>query len=213
MAQFITKLKSLKSKISIPSLIFLIFIIVGCLYQVIQVTEVYFRFETKVDLTYYDTNQFTVPIVSFCRDANKSFKNTSIKSTKGMSTDQIINKTYNFGDFIINMYYIVENGVLVYIKNFSSFEMNSLTGKRNKTKYDIQFEKVIFSTIICYNLKHPQTSLSRSLLTDGFLWNIDIVDGGFAMHLLPQSYSPHDLSSNSFITLEGNNKIYFFSIN
>ena len=52
MAEIITNLKKLLLALSIKYLLFLIIIIIGCSYQIIQVTQIYFKFEMKVDVKF-----------------------------------------------------------------------------------------------------------------------------------------------------------------
>ena len=79
MAEILTKLKIFKSKLSIKYLLFIILIIIGCSYQLIQVSQVYFKFETKVDVKYEQTNQVAIPMVSFCEEIGVMLRNSSKK--------------------------------------------------------------------------------------------------------------------------------------
>ena len=73
MTKFISKLAKLLSKISYKYLLFILIISFSCLYHIIQVTLVYLKFETKIDIS-IDKNNLTIPIVSFCKNAFYQFK-------------------------------------------------------------------------------------------------------------------------------------------
>lgn len=140
MAELLKKLRNFKFKKLIPNLIFLLFVVSGCSYQVIQVIQVYLKFETKVGLSYHYKSEITIPIISLCYGAKDLLKNRSVTSIEKVPPDQIYNQTKNFGDVIIKMTYRV-NSTLVSIYNFSEYEINTLTGRRNKTIYDIGLKK------------------------------------------------------------------------
>ena len=52
----------------IKYLMFIIIITIGCSYQIIQVTQIYFKFETKVDVKYEQNNGIVVLMVSICEE-------------------------------------------------------------------------------------------------------------------------------------------------
>ena len=56
------------SKSLIKYLMFIIIITIGCSYQIIQVTQIYFKFETKVDVKYEQNNGIVVLMVSICEE-------------------------------------------------------------------------------------------------------------------------------------------------
>ena len=73
MKRFITKFRNLKSKISIKYLIFILLISLGCLYQIVQVSLVFFEFETKIDVS-IEKDEMRILMVSFCIDARNVFR-------------------------------------------------------------------------------------------------------------------------------------------
>lgn len=77
MGKFIEKFKNFKPKISITYLIFTIIIFFGCLYQITQVIDVYFQFETKVDVSFDSKSQIVIPMLSFCRNTISSHRDLS----------------------------------------------------------------------------------------------------------------------------------------
>ena len=77
MAKFNVNLRKLLPKLSIKFLLFIIFIIIGCSYQIIQLTQVFLKFETKVDLKYEQNNEVVIPMVSFCKPIEFMFRNSS----------------------------------------------------------------------------------------------------------------------------------------
>ena len=98
-----TNLKKLKPKISYKYSIFISLITAGCLYQIIQVFIVFFKFETKIDFS-IDKNQLTIPMVSFCRPLKKTFKSEKF-NIHGMTPAQIDNNTFNFGEIFVYIKY------------------------------------------------------------------------------------------------------------
>ena len=86
-----TKIRKLKSKISINYLTFIFLISIGCLYQIVQVSVVFFGFETKIDVS-IDKNEIGIPMVSFCRDATQVFRDGK-QETYGLTPAQVYNKT------------------------------------------------------------------------------------------------------------------------
>ena len=73
--------KKLIPELSIKYLIFIILIIIGCSYQVIKVTQVFLKFETKVDVKYEQNNEIVIPMVSFCKKQNLCLEIHHNKST------------------------------------------------------------------------------------------------------------------------------------
>ena len=202
MAEFLIKLRNFKCKISIPYLIFLLFVISGCSYHIIQLMQLYLKFETKVGVSYHYKNEFAVPIISLCWEAKYLLKNYSeTTSTEGMSLDHIYNKTKDFGDVIINMGYDFKNA-WVNIYNFSEYEINTLTGKRNKAKYYVKFKKTIirgFGDKVCYNLIHPEITLNKSSAV--VLFSIDL-NQQFNIYLFPRNNAQSNPNGNNMITLD-----------
>lgn len=90
-------------KISIPKFIFILICFVGCLYHVTKVTEVYFKYQTRVEISLDSQSQIVVPVVTFCREKIYSFKKEanikqSIKKYSYKSSAAIYYHTLNFSD-------------------------------------------------------------------------------------------------------------------
>ena len=47
---------------------FIVLCLIGCLYHIIQITDVYLKFQTKIDVSLDSNSQIVVPLVSFCKD-------------------------------------------------------------------------------------------------------------------------------------------------
>ena len=67
----------------------------GCLYQAIQVSLVYFKFEAKVDVLIDPETPPVIPMVSICKGTINSLRNSSDK-IQDLSAAQIYNKTFSF---------------------------------------------------------------------------------------------------------------------
>ena len=90
MAKFNVNLRKLLPKLSIKYLIFIIFIIIGCSFQIIQLTQVFLKFETKVQLKYEQNNEIVISMVSFCKPTELMFRNSSQNNSfKGFSPAQL----------------------------------------------------------------------------------------------------------------------------
>ena len=80
-------------------LLFIIFCLTGCLYQVYQVAEVYLAYRTKVDILLESNNQFKVPLVTFCKSRLSLIKNELlrkflIESEVSLTPESIDNSTF-----------------------------------------------------------------------------------------------------------------------
>ena len=145
MKKFKTILQRFILKLSIKYLLFIFIIIIGCSYQVIHVSKVYFEYETKIDVKYNQKSEIVIPMVSFCRPTIYSFRNSSEpKSIKGMSPAQVYNQTYLDEIFIEIVFFRMDGKVIKVVNNFTDENQN-----------EIQFEKTISSSMICYHFKYP----------------------------------------------------------
>ena len=100
-------LRKLKPETSWKYLLFILFIIIGCSYQVIQVTKVYFEFETTVDVSFNPRSEIAIPIVSFCKYTVKSFINdSSFVRLMSLPAKQIYNETFGFGHVFLQITFI-----------------------------------------------------------------------------------------------------------
>ena len=143
MQEILTKLKH---KLSIKFLLFIIIIIIGCSYQIIQLVQVYFEFETKINVKYNENNEIVIPMVSFCQKTDFMFRNSS-QHINEMSPAQVYNQTLSFNEVFIEIEFIRSNGKYEYsiIDNFKDEEQNN---------GEIYYEKTISSKIICYHFKY-----------------------------------------------------------
>ena len=144
MAKFGVNFKKLLPKLSIKYLLFLILIIIGCSYQIIQLTQVFWEFETKIEVKYNQNNEIAIPMVSFCKPTEFMFKNSSKNnSSKGLSPAQLYNQTFSFAEVFIGIQFKDSNNKIGVI-NFTEEQNNS----------EIYYEKTISDRIICYHIKY-----------------------------------------------------------
>ena len=64
-------LNKLNCKISWKYLLFILVIIIGYSYQVIQIIQIYLQFETKIDVKHDDQNEIAIPMLSLCKDITR----------------------------------------------------------------------------------------------------------------------------------------------
>ena len=145
MAKLNVNLRILIPKLSIKYLLFIIIIIIGCSYQIIQLTQVFLKFETKVDVKYDQDNEIVIPIVSFCKRTFAVFRDSSRNSSKGLSPAQFYNQTFSFAEVFIGLKFIISNDEYDKIVNF-------IDDKQNDSK--IHYEKTISNLMICYHFKY-----------------------------------------------------------
>ena len=90
MVKFKVNLRKLLPKLSIKYLLFIILIIIGCSYQIIQLAQVFWGFETKIEVKYNQNNEIAIPMVSFCKPTQIMFRNSSQNNSfKGFSPAQL----------------------------------------------------------------------------------------------------------------------------
>ena len=145
MANLLEKVKH--CKVSIPYIIFISACFFGCLYHVSQVIQVYFTFQTKVDVSFDSKSQIAVPTICFCKTISHLIKSNS--SLKDSSLLSFYNGTYDVEDIFVSCA-VNYNGTLRY------------ASKCKLEKYGVQIEKTInLYAGICYNFKHPQNKIKR----------------------------------------------------
>ena len=143
MEKFDTNSKKLIPKLSIKYLIFIIIIIIGCSYQISQLTQVFLKFETKVDVKNNQNNEIVIPMVSFCKPTKYLLRNSS-QQINGLTPAQLYNQTFSFTEVFIHIEFILSNDKYEII-NFIDEEQNN-----NK----INYEKTVSFKMTCYHLKY-----------------------------------------------------------
>ena len=144
MAKFNVNLRKLIPNLPIKYLIFIIIITVGCSYQIIQVTQVFLKFETKIDISYDGNNEIIIPMVSFCKPTLHMLRNSS-QRIEGLSPAQFYNETFNFSEIFIYMWFIIPNGKSHHISNFTNEEQNNS---------GIYYEKTVSFSLVCFHFKY-----------------------------------------------------------
>lgn len=147
-------LKLFNVKLSIPYLIFITFCLIGCLYNVIQVSYVYFKFPTKIDVSFDENSQVVVPKVSICRKRKVSHR-TSIDDEQNLSPSLIYNMTYDFEETFMMCFMANDDDD---DNNNGINKTKTLSNCKNLTDYGVQLEKTVNYVFVCYTFKHPQFS-------------------------------------------------------
>ena len=141
-------LNKLNSQISWKYLLFILIILIGCSYQVIQVIQVYLQFETKIDVKYDYQSEIAIPMVSLCKPTTSSMRNSSIRNENqifGLSPAQIYNMTFSFKEIVIHLGYQHET---------SNPSVEEFKDEEHQIKSIIHYDKTISFYRICYNFKY-----------------------------------------------------------
>ena len=198
MAKFIAIIRKLIPKLSYKYLLFILFVFVGCLYQLIQVIHVYLKFETKVDLSYDQNNEIVIPMVSFCRPTNYMFRNSS-RDINGLTPSQVYNMTFDFNEIFIELRVLQSN---------YSYQMFNLTNE-HQNKSEIHYEKTISKDLICYQFKFPdskQLKHKQGMIYSFWLYyhNLQITFPFYYLFLTSDVNNPSYIYDN-YLCIFGNN--------
>lgn len=137
-------------------LLFLVFCLIGCLYQVYQVTDVYLAYRTKVDVSFESKSQFKVPLTTFCKTRfalmrNESLRNPLlIKSFDSSTPASIDNQTFGIEDVFQLCRYYNDKGT--YVIGDCKLLIQDVK---------VQIEKTVNYWYICFNIKHPQFASNK----------------------------------------------------
>ena len=148
MVKFITILRILIPNLSYKYLLFILIVFAGCLYQMIQVIQVYLKFETKIDLSYDQKSEIVIPMISSCKPTKFMFRNSS-KNINGLTPAQVYNMTFDFNEIFIQIDFMDSNSTY--------HRMINLTNEDDQNKSEIHYEKTIRKYIICYHFKYPNS--------------------------------------------------------
>ena len=105
-------------------LLFLVFCLIGCLYQVYQVTDVYLAYRTKVDVSFESKSQFKVPLTTFCKPRfalmrNELLRNPLlVKSFDSSTPASIDNQTFRIEDVFQFCRFYIDNGSYILVDRF-----------------------------------------------------------------------------------------------
>ena len=182
-------MKKLFNKISIPYLIFIIICMLGCLYHIAQVSSVYLKFATKIDIKIDNSNQIVVPLMTFCKSTNCSAK---IPLKLGLTPAKLYNYTYDLSEVFFFCKFLNNNSVRFEFSNCANL---ALVG--------VQPSKTINDKYTCYNFKHPQFSKNISrvqeILYTFMFYHFDRTE--FWFYLTPENLYPTGYSWKSYMLL------------
>ena len=197
-------LKLFNVKLSIPYLIFITISLIGCFYHVIQISYVYFKFQTKIDVSFDGDSQIVVPKVSICRRRKVSSR-TSTNDRQNLSPS-----------FIYNMTYDIEQIFMLCIMTTDDDGINKtkmLFDCKNLTNYGVQLEKTVSYMFVCYTFKHPQFSYYKPRIRGTiyefmmYHYNHDkhhsIIDDEYNLYLTSDKFFPNGQCIDS-VKLTGN---------
>lgn len=148
-----------KFKLSFKYLLFILFVFFGCLYQIIQITEVFLKFDTKIDVSFETKDQIDLK-VRICKHTNALFRNSSIKSAEGMSPAQIYNNTFGFDQILINVGYLSPDHNYILIKLINYYDLIKYQDDvQLRDPKQLRIEKVISYDQICYQFSQNQIKI------------------------------------------------------
>ena len=139
MKKLFRKLKNLKD--SKYYLVFIIFCFIGCVYQVFEVSDVYFKYKTEIDIKIDTSSQIVVPMVSFCKKASQSLKKPLTGRLTPANMDR---KTWSLSEVFFHCSMLNKN-----------LKYNG-ANNCNLKKYGLKYEKTVNGRYVCYHFKHPQ---------------------------------------------------------
>lgn len=191
---------NLFEKIAFSYLIFIIFCFVGCIYHVVQISQVYFSFHTKVDVQVDLSNQITVPMVSLCKSTYQSMKNITDQVT--LTPKFVFDQTYDFDETFFKCKLRLNDTDSIEASNCSDLISSG-----------VQHEKTVNDRYICYHIKHPQFSnaISRQ---QGILFMLNFYhfNGSESwLYFSSLNNTPSGLSWNSFKILSGRHYVISYS--
>ena len=148
----------IKSKLSLKYLLFILFVLFGCLYQVVQITEVFLKFETKIDVSFEMKDQIDLK-VRICKPTNGLFKNSKIKSAEGMSPANIYNSTFDFDQIFIHVGYLSEDHNYKSVKPIHYYDLIKYQDDQLTNPKQLRVEKAISYDQICYEFSQNQIKI------------------------------------------------------
>ena len=182
-------MKKLFNKVSLQHLIFIIICLLGCLYHIIQVSDVYFKFATKIDVTIDNSNQIVVPLVTFCKSTDHSSK---IPLKNGLTPAKLYNYTYDLSEVFFFCEFLNNNS-----------KRSKFNNCVNLTLAGVQLSKTINDKYICYNFKHPQFSKNinrvQEILYTFMFYHFDQRE--FWLYLTQENLIPTGYSWKSYMLL------------
>lgn len=203
----------IKLNISIKYLLFSSLVFIGCSYQITKVFEGYLDFQTKIGVSFDSKSQIVIPMISFCKNLDLSYRNL-FQQTNELSAADINNKTFNFDE--IFMWIEFRNKENQWEKfNYTEFERSGF-----------QTIKTISFDYVCYHIKHPQINPTKSraqgIIYEFWMYhhhrNIFIPyfydDGNglseFKLYLSSNNNYPNGESFNSLNLIGKSSKIIYF---
>ena len=191
MAEFFKKLKKLKWKLSWKYLLFILFIIIGCSYQVIQIVKVYLEFETKIDVKYDDQSEIAIlPKLSLCKETTFLMRNYSLRDYKkilGLSPAQLYNMTFSFKEIVIG---------------FISPPAKQFEDEEHRIKAIIHYEKTISLLRTCYHFKYPNEN--RITGKNTLVYNLNLYNHEIHYDLYLSSNIDYKLNRAKSLEIFGN---------
>ena len=195
----LTTLRKRNSKISWKYLLFILFIVIGYSYQVVQVIQVYLQFETKIDVKFNDENEISVPMLSLCKPTSRLMRNYSLINFKrffGLSPAKIYNMTFSFKEIVID---------LAYSDGRSISSVKEFKDEEHQIKSIIHYEKTINVYVSCYNFKYSNAKKiinKKKVAYDIKLYHYGAIETPYYLHL--SSNMDNNVYKGNYLEIFGN---------
>ena len=184
------KFSSIFSK-SFAYFIFILVCMIGCLYHVTQITQVYLTFQTKIDVSFDAKSQIVVPMVSFCKSRFFLYEHDEnfLKQINDLFPKSIHSKTHNISSVFLHCSAKTDK------VGYNFFQ------KCNMETGGIQTGKTVNYHYVCYNFKHPKFSQSkprqRGFIYEFWLYHHIRHRSEFQLYFTKDNNGPNGQSFNS----------------
>ena len=206
MAKFNADFEKLIPKLSIKYLMFIVIIIIGCSYQITQLTQVFLKFETKVDMKYEQNNEIIIPMVSFCKPTKYMFRNSS-QQINGLTPAQVYNHTFSFAEVFIGIKFVPSNNKEKTV-NFTDKEENNS---------EIYYEKTISDFMTCYHIKYLHSKQLKHRQGTIYIFDLyhqnDIFSYDTTLEYINFPYNLYLSSGINYLNLETDNWVNIYGNN
>lgn len=165
--------------------------------------QVFLKFETKIDTSYDHSSEIVIPMVSFCKQTEFMFRNSSQK-IEGLTPAQLYNRTFSFAEVFVNVTFITSNYESHSIINFADEEENNS---------GIHYEKTISDWLVCFHFKYLHSKQLK--YKQGTIYSFDLYHQNYETYLfipyylfLTSNVNYPDPEYDNWFSIIGNNFLF-----